>query len=103
VNWDSVFKQAAAAAANSLGASWNSVAPVALHSVQVLVDTAAYIELHDDELSAVDRQLLANNQKLAMQNVLIGYEEIGIAAAEQAVAAAWNIISAALQTAISVA
>ena len=103
VDWTSVYRDAIEAATQSLGRSWNAVAPAAVHSIQTLVDTAAYIEAHEDELSDTDCQLLAKNQKLAMENVLIGYEAIGIAAAELAVAAAWDVISSALEKALSVA
>jgi hypothetical protein len=99
-DWTTVFQQATAAAAGSLGASWNSVSQTAEHSVQMLVDTAAYIEANQSSLSSDDCNLLTSNQTLAMKNVLLGYEAIGIAAAEQAVAAAWGVVSSALQSTI---
>jgi hypothetical protein len=99
-DWTTVTKQAAAAVATSLGASWTTVAPTAQHSIQMLVDTAAYIEANKSSLTPDDCNLLTTNQTLAMKNVLLGYEAIGIVAAEQAVAAAWGVISAALQTTI---
>jgi hypothetical protein len=97
-DWTTVSRQATAAAATSLGASWNAVSQTAEHSVQMLVDTAAYIEANKSSLSSDDCTLLTSNQTLAMKNVLLGYEAIGIAAAEQAVAAAWGIVSSALQS-----
>ena len=102
-DWTTVFQQATAAAATSLGASWNSVSQTAEHSVQMLVDTGAYIELNKPSLSTDDCNLLVSNQALAMKNVLLGYEAIGIAAAEQAVDAAWGVVSSALQTSIGAA
>ena len=99
-DWTTVFQQATAAAATSLAASWNSVSQTAEHSVQMLVDTAAYIELNKSSLSTDDCNLLTSNQTLAMKNVLLGYEAIGIVAAEQAVAAAWDVVSSALQSSI---
>ena len=103
INWNDVYQQAIGAVTKVLGGSWTAVAAGAQHSVQVLVDTAAYIETHKDTLDADDYKLLVTNQKLAMQNVLLGYQEIGIAMAEQAVAAAWSAIGSALQTAVSFA
>src|ERR1700709_123961 len=96
-DWTTVYQQAAAAVATSLGATWTVVEPTMEHSVQMLVDTAAYIEVNKASLSQDDCNLLTTNQTLAMKNVLLGYEAIGIVAAEQAVAAAWGVISAALQ------
>ncbi len=99
-DWSTVFQQATAAAASSLGATWNTVSQTAGHSVQMLVDTGAYIELNKASLSTDDCNLLASNQALAMKNVLLGYEAIGIVAAEQAVDAAWGVVSSALQASI---
>jgi hypothetical protein len=102
-DWTTVLKQATTATATSLGASWTTVSPTVQHSIQMLADTAAYIEANKDSLTQDDVTLLTTNQTLAMKNVLLGYEAIGIAAAEQAVAAAWGVISSALQTAIGTA
>jgi hypothetical protein len=99
-DWSAIAKQAVAAAASSLGATWSTVGPAAQHSIQMLTDTAEYIAANADQLKPDEYQLLINNQKLAMQNVLLGYEAIGIAAAEQAVAAAWGVVSTALETVI---
>ena len=103
IDWNTVAKQAIAAAAASLGATWNAVAPAAQHSIELLVMTAQYIAANAAQLDADDQKLLTDNQQLAMQNVLLGYQAIGTAAAEQAVAAAWGIVQTALATAIKVA
>jgi hypothetical protein len=102
-DWSTVLQQATTAAANSLGGTWDTVSQTAEHSVQMLVDTGAYIETNKASLSTDDCNLLVSNQALAMKNVLLGYEAIGIASAEQAVAAAWDVVSSALQTSIGAA
>jgi hypothetical protein len=102
-DWTTVFNQAASAAASSLGATWTLVAATAQHSIQMLVDTAAYIEVNKASLTPDDCDLLTTNQTLAMKNVLLGYEAIGIVAAEQAVDAAWGVISVALDDTVSAA
>jgi len=100
IDWGSVAQQAIAAAAKSLGATWNTASPGATHAIQTLVSTAQYIAAHP-ELPADQQKLLTDNQQLAMQNVLLGYESIGIAAAEAAVAAAWGVVETALMAALS--
>jgi hypothetical protein len=102
-DWTTVFHQATAAVVTSLGATWTTVGPTVQHSIQMLVDTAAYIEANKSSLTQDDCDLLTTNQTLAMKNVLLGYEAIGIVAAEQAVAAAWGVISAALDDTVSAA
>lgn len=101
INWTNVYRQAVAAATKSLGSAWATVAPAAQHSIQMLVDTAAYISANKEKMDSDEYQLLITNQKLAMQNVLLGYEAIGIAMAEQAVAAAWGVIENAVQSVLS--
>jgi hypothetical protein len=101
VNWNTVAQQAIAAAQHSLGASWNTAASGAIHSIQLLVQTAQYIAANSATLDQRDRELLTDNQQLAMKNVLLGCEDISIAAAEQAAAAAWNVVQGALATALA--
>jgi hypothetical protein len=68
-------------------------AGTASHNIQLMVDTASYVAMHQSGRA----EALAGQSKTGdAERTLWGYEAIGIAAAEQAVAAAWNVISGAL-------